>query len=711
MEWRVHSVLYMQSGLKYLMVCIVSVILVIGFSEHLLFSTHLTWQPVDRSSVREIQHEDHNSLSTIDNRPLLVLGILSADLNSDFRNASRSTWLSTVSILQDTLPFRIIYKFLLDQPTNDTIVENDKYNDILFLNDTHQGRAVKFGYKLYVWYKYIYETYPEALLVAKLDDDVFLCVPQLLKRLNELKSTKLYYGLAHENKKATPTGIACIDEMFVVVGKDLSERIARRKYCAEQCNATIDLIDTNYGGSSLGSWLSIYDDVDFQPDNNRIIHRPIGRGLNSETSVLENIKPDFCSKYVIHHKSSVQVMKQLHEYKPVLVSDAVTGSIFSGDIVQKLLPMPSLTTHHNAFAIMDKMPGCDNWAVVTTINYPTKAVKSMASLPNWCLVIVADTKTPLESTYLSKIGMKNNSNYSKIIKYLSVKEQTILYPLLSEIIPLNSFGRKNIGYMYAIHHKAKLIWDFDDDNDGIADLNDFKKPFDHVKVCKHSQNILLNPYPYFGDKETRTWPRGFPLQYIKSNETLPKLCTSRRNVQLGILQSLANNQPDVDAIYRMTRDVPFNFRASPTSHRPLVLPRGTYAPFNAQATLWFAPAFAYMALPLSVNGRVSDIWRSYIAQYFLHSKNIRLAFSSPYVIQDRNAHDILRDFNAELDLYQKSKQFVEFLSLQQYSFRQYDKLDFVELYKQLYTRQYIEQLDIQFAEAWTKTLASITESA
>ncbi len=31
-------------------------------------------------------------------------------------------------------------------------------------------------------------------------------------------------------------------------------------------------------------------------------------------------------------------------------------------------------------------------------------------------------------------------------------------------LPWNSFGRKNVGYLFAIAHGAKIIWDFDDDN-------------------------------------------------------------------------------------------------------------------------------------------------------------------------------------------------------------------------------------------------------
>ncbi|XP_033743587.1 probable glycosyltransferase STELLO2 isoform X3 [Pecten maximus] len=387
------------------------------------------------------------------------------------------------------------------------------------------------------------------------------------------------------------------------------------------------------------------------------------------------------------------------------LSAALTGTLFSGEIVRTSLP-EAYKNKHKYLAKLDNMPACDNWAVVTTVFSPSKAVQHIASLTNWCLVIVADMKTPPESKYLFEMGNVNHIT-RKRVKYLSVPEQSKLYPLLAEAIPLNTFGRKNIGYMYAIHHEANYIWDFDDDNFGLIELNDFKpsNPLSYVTDCKAAHNTLLNPYPYFGVAESYTWPRGFPLQDIKNKTTLPKLCTKSTSVKLGIVQSLANKQPDIDAIYRLTRDIPFNFRATPKSHRPLVLPRNSYTPFNAQATLWFAPAFPYLLLPISVHGRVSDIWRSYIAEYFLYKNDLLLAFSSPYVVQDRNPHNYLRDFNAELDLYQKSKQLVEFLSSDKHG----NQPHLLAMYKSLYMREYFELPDIFLAEAWTKTLEDISK--
>ncbi len=65
-------------------------------------------------------------------------------------------------------------------------------------------------------------------------------------------------------------------------------------------------------------------------------------------------------------------------------------------------------------------------------------------------------------------------------------------------------------------------------------------------------------------------------------------------------------------------DCAFNFNNQKKPN--LVLRRGVFTPFNAQATLWRGgdlDTYALMLLPTTVHGRVSDIWRSYFAQWLL----------------------------------------------------------------------------------------------
>ena len=60
-----------------------------------------------------------------------------------------------------------------------------------------------------------------------------------------------------------------------------------------------------------------------------------------------------------------------------------------------------------------------------------------------------------------------------------------------------------------------------------------------------------------------------------------------------------------------------------------------------------------MLLPISIHGRVSDIWRSYVTQRLMWLAGGRLAFGPPLVTQHRNVHDYLADFDSEVPLYTK----------------------------------------------------------
>ena len=65
---------------------------------------------------------------------------------------------------------------------------------------------------------------------------------------------------------------------------------------------------------------------------------------------------------------------------------------------------------------------------------------------------------------------------------------------------------------------------------------------------------------------------------------------------------------------------------------------------------------------MSVNGRVSDIWRSYSWQRLMWNAELRLAFSSPLIKQVRNVHSYLADLNAELPLYERAGELIALLT-------------------------------------------------
>jgi len=48
------------------------------------------------------------------------------------------------------------------------------------------------------------------------------------------------------------------------------------------------------------------------------------------------------------------------------------------------------------------------------------------------------------------------------VKYLSPAEQEAVAPAFVRMLPWNHFGRKNVGFLYAIQQGAQRVWDFDD---------------------------------------------------------------------------------------------------------------------------------------------------------------------------------------------------------------------------------------------------------
>ena len=82
----------------------------------------------------------------------------------------------------------------------------------------------------------------------------------------------------------------------------------------------------------------------------------------------------------------------------------------------------------------------------------------------------------------------------------------------------------------------------------------------------------FNPYPYLGAPSLPCWPRGLPLNMIHVPMT-QNISIVSKYIKFGVLQSLADIQPDVDAIYRLTKETPFVFKR-PTPIPSLVEQRG-----------------------------------------------------------------------------------------------------------------------------------------
>jgi hypothetical protein len=89
--------------------------------------------------------------------------------------------------------------------------------------------------------------------------------------------------------------------------------------------------------------------------------------------------------------------------------------------------------------------------VITSIFNPTQAIESFAALKDYQLIVVGDKKTPANWSFEN-------------CTYINVEDQLSLSPSLANAIPFNHYGRKMLGYVYAMQQGADVIIDTDDDN-------------------------------------------------------------------------------------------------------------------------------------------------------------------------------------------------------------------------------------------------------
>ncbi|HEX3720188.1 MAG TPA: STELLO glycosyltransferase family protein [Verrucomicrobiae bacterium] len=273
------------------------------------------------------------------------------------------------------------------------------------------------------------------------------------------------------------------------------------------------------------------------------------------------------------------------------------------------------------------------YSVVTTIQPPTAAMRQLGRALDSCggqLLIVADKKGP--HTYaLSKAEL------------LTLEQQIALPLRLPKLLPVNHYVRKNVGYLIAISRKASCLYETDDDN---APNGKWKPRSATVRAATVRQAGWRNVYAYFS--RSVLWPRGFPLEEIMSSREsrFPKQSTPAA-VFSPIQQGLADGNPDVDAIWRLVQSTDIRFASKPS----LALARGVWCPFNSQTTWWWPEAYPLLYLPSYCTFRMTDIWRSFIAQRCVWELGGVVTFHSPEVVQERNQHNLLRDFQDEVPGY------------------------------------------------------------
>lgn len=270
--------------------------------------------------------------------------------------------------------------------------------------------------------------------------------------------------------------------------------------------------------------------------------------------------------------------------------------------------------------------------IVTSISAPNDVLQSLAqgaAENDFAFIVIGDKASPADFNLPG-------------CDFYSLERQRQLDFEFAVKCPTKHYARKNIGYLLAIRNGSKLIVETDDDNFPYESF--WSERWRTQSAAAIKDQGWVNAYKYFTDQPI--WPRGLPLEAVQKPvadfETL-----TITETDCPIQQGLANENPDVDAIYRLIGSLPVNFR----SDRQIALGNRSWCPFNSQNTTWWPEAFGLLYLPSYCSFRMTDIWRSFVAQRIAWENSWSVLFSPATVWQRRNEHNLMRDFEDEIPGY------------------------------------------------------------
>lgn len=316
---------------------------------------------------------------------------------------------------------------------------------------------------------------------------------------------------------------------------------------------------------------------------------------------------------------------------------------------------------------------------ITTIHDKSKAIKEFEKIPGWSIIIAGDKN----SKYI-----ENNDK----CRFISFSEQLRSNFELNKIMPTGHYCRKNAAYLEAISNGAEIIYDSDADN---FPKPNWKQPdFSCSKLLRGSK--FINIYQMY--TQEHVWPRGFPLDEINS---VVNVESEFKNSRIAVWQSLADGDPDVDAIYRLTSGKSLVF----DNTQQFALDKGSYSPINSQATFWNNNAFDLLYLPVTVSMRFSDILRGYVAQRLMWELDLRAGFMHAVAFQERNEHDFMNDFREEIECYLNVKDIVDLLDKTEFGNNTKDNL--LKAYNVLAEKGFAGKEEPDYVRAWIDDLKRI----
>ena len=331
---------------------------------------------------------------------------------------------------------------------------------------------------------------------------------------------------------------------------------------------------------------------------------------------------------------------------------------------------------------IDILPVNNKCIVINTINKPSKEIVYYSKLENWDLIIVGNLEA-------------NDLLYRDLnCIYLDLNDQKRLFPTIYDKIPLKSYNRKMFGYLYAIQNKYTIIYDTTDDTQYSENLDDFLQN-ENLRLSKScSSNGFVNIYKNYTNQNI--WPRGIDPEHICINNK-NKLNKEIPNLKVSIIQGLINNNPDVDAFYRINVNLnnePFIFENN--DECDIILNKDSLCPFNSQNTFWIdSDMFYTLYLPITVSMKCTDILRGFITLYQLWKNNKTIKFTYANAFQELNDSDLQEDYEYELEMYIIVKKVINLLNKN-------TDASIQDVYKILVQHGIVKKEELELLNEWMK---------
>ncbi|KAK7244533.1 hypothetical protein RIF29_39356 [Crotalaria pallida] len=339
----------------------------------------------------------------------------------------------------------------------------------------------------------------------------------------------------------------------------------------------------------------------------------------------------------------------------------------------------------------------ERWIVVSVLDHPSDSLRNLVKIKGWQVLAIGNSRTPSDWSLKGSI-------------FLSLEEQANLGFRVVDYLPYDSYVRKTVGYLFAIQHGAKVI--FDADNRGNVIGGDLGKHFDlelngegarKEVILQYSHEIpnrtVVNSYVHFGQRSV--WPRGLPLENV-GEIGHEEFYTEVFGGKKFILQGISNGLPDVDSVFYFTRKS--GSQAFDELAPKVALPQGLMVPVNSFNTLFHSSAFWALMLPVSVSTMASDVLRGYWGQRLLWEVGGYVVVYPPTVYRYDKVEAY--PFSEEKDLHVNVSRLIKYLvSWRSSKHGLFEKV--LDLSYEMAEEGFWTEMDLKFTTAWLQDLIAV----